>query len=101
MKFTIGDEVITELVDTNVITMTWQKILGVQNLQAPNNFTSYRFEVVHTEKEVANMKKKAEILPLKFCTMSKMKFELDKGLENFLRVEKTPSKPSEYHTRQV
>lgn len=44
VKFIINDEVIIVPADTDVITMTDQKILGVQNLQAPNTFTSYQFD---------------------------------------------------------
>lgn len=50
MKFIIDDEVIIVPEDINVITMTGQKILGVRNFQALNIFSSYQFEVVHTER---------------------------------------------------
>lgn len=71
VKFIINDEVITVPTDTDVITLIGQKILGVRNLQAPNTFTSYQFEVIHTKKE-AN--------PPKFNMMARMKFNADKGL---------------------
>lgn len=72
--------------------MTGRKILGVQNLQAPNTFTSYQFEVVYIEKEVAELKRKAEILPLKFNMMDKMKFDLNKGLGKHSQGRKNPIK---------
>ncbi len=80
------------LVDTDVITMTRPKILGVRNLQAPNTFTSYQFEVVHTEKEAAELKRKAEILPPKFNMMAKMKFDPNKGLGKHSQGRKNPIK---------
>lgn len=52
-------------------------------MQAPNTFTSYQFEVVHTEEEVAELKRKAEILLPKFNMMAKMKFDPNKGLGKY------------------
>lgn len=92
VKFIIGDKVITEPADIDVITMIGQKILGVKNLQASNTFISYQFKVVHTEEEATNMKRKAEILPPRFCMMAKMKFDPDKGLGKFSQDRKNPIK---------
>lgn len=72
--------------------MIGQKILGVQNLKTPNIFTWYQFEVVHTEREVADLKRMAEILLSKFHMMAKMKFNPNKGLGNFSQGRKNPIK---------
>lgn len=52
-------------------------------MRALNTFTSYQFEVVHIEKEVADWKRKAEILLPKFYMMAKMKFDSNKVLGKF------------------
>ncbi len=70
VKFIINDEVIIVSADTDVITMTGQKILEVRNLQVPNTFTSYQFEIIHIEQEAVELKRKAEILPPKFNMMA-------------------------------
>lgn len=72
--------------------MTGQKILGVRNLQALNTFTSYQFEIVHTEKEAIELKRKAEILPSKFNMMARMKFNSNKGLGKHFQGRKNPIK---------
>lgn len=92
LKFIINDEVIIVPDDTYVITMTRQKILGVLNLQAPNNFTSYQFGVMHMEKEVVDLKRKAKILPPMFHMMAKMKFDPNKGLGKYSQGRKNPIK---------
>lgn len=58
------------LTDTDVITVTSQKILGVWNLQAPKTFTSYQFEIIYIEQEATKLKRKTEILPPKFNMMA-------------------------------
>lgn len=75
-----------------MITMIGQKVLGVQNLQAPKTYTSYQFEVIHTTKEATDLKRKAEALPPKFCMMAKMKFKPDRGLGKFSQGRKDPIK---------
>lgn len=61
-------------------------------MQAPNTFTSYQFEVVHTEEEVAKLKRKAEILPPKFKMMAKMRFNLNICLGKYSQGRKNPIK---------
>lgn len=80
------------LADMDVITMTGQKILGVQNLQAPNTFTSYQFEIIHTKQEVAELEMKAEILPPKFNMIARMKFDPNKGLDKYSQGRRNPIK---------
>lgn len=80
-----------------VLTWDWQyiiltKILEVWNLQALNTFTSYQFEVVHTEQEVIELNRKAEILSPKFNMMDKMKFDPNKGLGKHSQGRKNPVK---------
>lgn len=47
---------------------------------------------MHTEKEAAELKRKAEILPPKFNMMAKMKFDPNKGLGKHSQGRKTPVK---------
>lgn len=92
VKFIINDEVISVPADTDVITMTGQNIQGVRNLQALNTFTPYQFEVIHIEKEGIELKRKVEILPPKFNMMTKIKFNLNKGLGKHSQGRKNPIK---------
>lgn len=92
VKFIINYEVFTVLANTYVITMTWQKILRIRNLQTPNTFSSYQFKVVHIKKEATELKRKVEILPPKFNMMVKMKLDLNKGLRKHSQRKKNPIK---------
>lgn len=68
------------------------KDIGSSDLQAPNTFMSYQFEIIHTKQEAAELKRKAKTLPPKFNMMAWMKFDLNKSLGKHSQGRKKPIK---------
>lgn len=99
VKFIIGDEVITLVVDQDVLTTAGQRVLQVHNLQEPKSYTSYQFKMVCTKGEAEEQKKKFEILPPKFRMMVNMKFNPDKGLGKYLQGRRELVKAVRKHSR--